>query len=313
MTGYLQRLIDTTPGILAATPQPVVRSQSPIAQSDQRLALDPAADAYGDVSADVSPAAFAEGPIAAVAQPAPRAMPPAAPMPQTAPPVAVQRFQAPSAAVTAPPPPPASVAPSAPSAPPGPAKAAVQSGSALQAPPPRQELTPQISPVTIINQLADTARPSPPETRADLRTQAPAAKSDEPGARPRPAPPLDSTKPTATEKAATRTPDELAYVSPAERVFEALQQLPRPAPSRETAEAIPPDRSPAAPTGRPAREIPAREIRETIREIVREVASTAPAPPRDTPRLPKTAAEASVIGPLGSPYAAARRLALMLR
>jgi translation initiation factor IF-2 len=313
MTGYLQRLIDTTPGILAATPQPVVRSQSPIAQNDQRLALDPAADATGDVSADVSPAAFAAGPIAPVAQPAPRAPTPAAPMPQTAPPVAVQRFQAPSAAATAPPQAPASVAPSVQNVPP--AKAAVQSGPALQAPPPRQESMPQISPVTIINQLADTARPSPPETRADLRTQAPVAKSDEPVARARPAPALDSTKPAATEKTATRGPDELAYVSPAERVFEALQQLPRPAPSRETAEAIPaaPDRSPAAPTGRPAREIPAREIRETIREIVREVASTAPAPPRDIPRLPKTAAEASVIGPLGSPYTAARRLALMLR
>lgn len=313
MTGYLQRLIDTTPGILAATPQPVVRSQSPIALSDQRLALDPAADAAGDVSADVSPAAFPDGPIAPLAQPAPRAMTPAAATPQTAPPVAVQRFQAPSAAVTAPPPAPASVASSVPSAPPGPAKAAAQSGSALQAPPPRQELTPQISPVTIINQLADIARPSPPETRADLRTPAPVATSDEPGARAKPEPPLESTKPTVTEKTATRGPDELAYVSPAERVFEALQQLPRAAPPRETDEAIPPDRSPAAPAGRPAREIPAREIRETIREIVREVASTAPAPPRDTPRLPKTAAEASVIGPLGSPYAAARRLALMLR
>jgi hypothetical protein len=174
---------------------------------------------------------------------------------------------------------------------------------------------PRISPVTIINQLADTARPTPPETRADLGTQAAIAKSDTTGARARPAPPLDSTKPAAAERAAAREPDELAYVSPAERVFEALQQLPRPAPPQEAAEAIRPaaDRSPAAPAGHPAREIPAREIRETIREIVREVAATAPAPPRDAPRLPKTAAEASVIGPLGSPYTAARRLALMLR
>jgi hypothetical protein len=99
-------------------------------------------------------------------------------------------------------------------------------------------------------------------------------------------------------------------------MFEALQQRspPRPLPVRDSAEAMPPPAAPPPPPEtRPQQTTPSREIRETIREIVREVVSAPAAPPRDTQRQPKTAAEASVIGPLGSPHAATRRLALLLR
>jgi hypothetical protein len=201
-----------------------------------------------------------------------------------------------------------------PSAAPGPATAPPEAAPALQAVAPRQEPAPQISPLTIINEIANTAA-SPPENRAGLRPPAASAKSDEPRVRATPAPSPESTKPAPPEKPPGHGPDELAYVSPAERVFEALQQLPRPAPPRGIDPTIAaPDRAPATPASfPPAKGIPAREMHETIREIVREVVSMAPAPPREAPRMPKTAAEASVIGPLGSPYAAARRLALMLR
>jgi len=175
---------------------------------------------------------------------------------------------------------------------------------------PRLEFTPSVPPVTVINEFVSAAAPSPPESRHDLGPQTPSAKVEETRARPAPSP--DPVRSAKLEKPPARAPDELAYVSPAERVFEALH-LPRPAPTRDIAEAIPaaPDVVPTPPVPRPARDIPAREMRETIREIVRETVSTAP--PRDVQRMPKTAAEASVIGPLGSPYAAARRLALMLR
>jgi hypothetical protein len=319
MTGYLQRLVETTPGILPAAPQPVVRSQSPIAQSDQRLALDPLADAIGDVAGDVAPAASADRPIAEAAPPAGRATPPAT-APQMPAPVAVQRFQAPSVMAAAPPPA-AGLAAAMQSAAHGPAIVPrpvgpeVQAPAPQQAPTPRQEPAPRVSPVTIINPRVDSAHASPLEVRAGRTPPAPVANSARPPAPAKPAPSLDPTRPASPEPTPERRPDELAYVSPAERVLEMLQQLPRPAPllDIDEATAAAPDRPPAAPAALQAQNTPGREIRETIREIVREVVSTSPAPPRDALRMPKTAAEASVIGPLGNPNAAARRLALMLR
>ncbi len=308
MTGYLQRLVDMTPHPLPAASQPVLRSASPIAEIDQRAVIN-----LGPLTAKDAPDLQMPAEI-----PADHALPPKvhlagaahanAPSPPASPPAMVQKFQA------------AAVFPSAPGlAMPIPA-------ANVRSPAPDISPVARAAPAAISGPSAALSEPTPP-TPPPAAVHAPASvvipTADIPvRATPLPAPPIPveagkaaeadpTTKPAkAAEPRPARAKDELAYVSPAERVFHTLRQIAEPVRAPDTADTAGPA-IPPAPPPRPV--LPAREVRETIREVVREIVSAAPDLAPRPQRQPRTAAEASVIGPLDAPFTSARRLALRWR
>jgi len=318
MAGYLQRLVSGLPDAGAAL-EPVVRSHSPVADHDQRLSIGSLADSIGEGFGESSaPVAMDEAGLALPVPPTPPLQPPAMPataaVPATPAPVSVQRFVAPVSPSTAPAVPPQQAAPQSVAAPP--ASPIIAAPASTRSAPQSQPLQPAGPAITIINEIVRATSPPAEAHEATSRMETPQAASPalrpghDDGTRPAPLP--------AERRAEMPLPveDALPYATPIERAFAALTREPvrQAAPGHEAVIGAPITRpaEPVPPRSSDARTLPGREVRETIREIVREMAPAAPAP-REVQRVPRTAEEASVIGPLGDPLARARRAALMLR
>jgi hypothetical protein len=310
MRGYLQRLLQSQamPASTASAARPALPSRSPLAERDQRLQVPGLGDALLDAAPPAAPATPTP-PGESRTTPSYRSAP-AAPqvareaMPVREPPKTVQRYVAPAPTSAASPAPARSAAPAPATAAPrldpiaAPAAAPPASVAAL----PLAPLQPQVT--TRAEPAEPEHPPSPPTThqtvttrhtledvhsvihhRVELPAPLPASPDDVPGTVP---------------FAASRLPVE---AEPPPRIHAPSEvRLPPPKHAREL-ELF---------DGEPARAVAAPtevRIRETIRTTVE------PREERRAPaqKLPRTAAEASVIGPLPRPDLARVRLELWLR
>jgi hypothetical protein len=314
MRGYLQRLVepqaDPAQGGAPAA-RPALTTRSPLAEADQRLHVESVADVLGvpgPPSLATQPEAVAESRTipsyrARHAPAAPARAAPAAPAAK----VAVQRYAMPA------PPMPAAPAAQAASAMPGVPSAThtPSSAPALFLPPERGDApAPQIdsgAPRTALSQgaLPGETRPSPvavvpaPAPLPSYETRAPLPPAPSPA---RAAPEEAETAPReAPSFAAEARP--VAPSLPREPVQEREQHVRAPAHAREIPLAD------TAPVRTPEPPVRTRVIRETVRVPVE--APQKPSPPPQ--KLPRTAAEASVIGPLPRPERARAALELWLR
>ena len=310
MTGYLQRLVArrvASPGAPPAV-RPTIRSASPVAEADQRMNVELFADPMSAPPDQVEAGAVAESrtiPSYKLAPPAsaqPRQPAPTAPPP-------IHRFVAPQAAV------PTALSP--PAAPPSPGVAPAVAAERNVAPP------------------RDARDPSPPQPSLSKVAAPPLPAPMRPAI---PAPAASESGPGDIQPLAPQ-PRDARSLAPVTAITQVLQQVEAsPEPSSlpvDTAVEPEPRRPPPLPRGLPASDLnsaPRRIEREIelngttpvhapgppprhvlVREIVR-VAPPAlqPAPPPPS-RGPRTAEEASVIGPLARPDRVRARLELWLR
>ncbi len=319
MRGYLQRLVESHSPVADATPViPTLRSASPVADADQRLTLQDFPDAVSNAS---RPELRGEGsqPAAPSMAPGQSATPNRPRMATSAPVVApvhaiaqpgVQRR---AASMSGPAPSSAPMANAA--APPAPlpaVRAEIASRPAVApsvppaSPPPLAAIIRPVEPVYALETRAPTAPAAP--TRERHAAAVTARLLELPPTLPeQPAPVFaepDDARPTPLRipAVATRPMPGAAELAPEPQM-----------PATRTAEARP--RSFEEPAVQRPRA--PREDRPATRVIVREVPRAQDPPVRNpqppAPKAPRTAAEASVIGPLGRPERLLAQLDLRLR
>ncbi len=319
MRGYLQRLVmarDMQGRAASADARPALPSRSPIAQADQRLGVGGVADAVAPFAPEGGASDVASQPLAESRtvpsyklQGAAKPPAPARPVPLAA--TTLPRYAMPMPAVVA---------------------AAPPAAAAAASPPP----TPSVAPVAEPREMgrgAPAARSSPLPTPEAVSAERPPARRDE-STRPLPSPEARLGSVDATPSVeAPRLPDAvLPAIAPVPVRSLAVETSSRPAAADEPKSPTPQhsrrdhlasiEIPPSSP--RPAREIeltddePAHApaapqdrivVRETIRTPV-EIRETPHPPPQKGPR---TAADASVIGPLPRPELTRARIELWLR
>jgi hypothetical protein len=283
--GYLQRLIDSAAASAAVTPAGA--APSPIVAADQRLAefpglLDPF---LPDSAAPDRPQAAAPAPQA----PVPPLRQPAAPAVQPIPPVASVPSSPREADAPEPRPVPPRPAPESASPPVHPLQRLVEADP-LPPPAPRRSARPAPQP-------APAAEAAPRDTSALLPPPAPPPSG-------RSAPDAPAAPPLRSARVPAAWPIDATAFRPADAPQPATV-APEPRPRPAASAATPPAESPsplagpvmAPAAGAPRLQPPApeREVVERVERIIERVREVpAPAPPR-----PMTAAEMSVIGPLG--------------
>jgi hypothetical protein len=319
MRGYLQRLVaarDVQGHSAPASTRPALPSRSPIAEADQRLGVAAIADA---VAAFAPEGGAPEAPSQPLGESRTvpsykmqgQAQPPSHARPVPVAPTTVPRYAMPMPAVATAAPPPAAAAPHPAAAAPAtpiaePAQVAERTPAAL----PSSEPVPKTGSAEPAPARRDeSTRPlPPPEMRVVSVHPTPTAEAPR---LPEAVPPeisLEPLQPVAVER-----PDRPVAVdepqsfrpqpSPRDRMTTSEIRLPPPRPAREI-ELIDgePAHAPAAPQDRIV-------VRETIRTPV-EIQQK-PQPPQQ--KAPRTAAEASVIGPLPRPELTRARVELWLR
>lgn len=311
MTGYLQRLVARRAAAPAAQPavRPTIRSASPVAEADQRMNVELFADPMS-VSPDQAGAVAESRTIPSHKLAPPAAAKPRQPAPTAPPPI--HRFVAPQAAMPA--------AQSPPTAPPSLAATPPAVTEWRDVAPPHDASDRPPPPPSLSNVAAP---PLPAPLPLHPATTAPAASEPEPGDIRPAAPQPHDARPPASVTAVTQVLQQVEaspepHALPADTAVEPVPRLLPPLPR-----ALPASDLDSAPR-RIEREIelngitpvhapgpPPRHV--LVREVVR-VAPPAPQPAPPPPsRGPRTAEEASVIGPLARPDRVRTRLELWLR
>lgn len=300
MRKYLQRLVEAretrAPGAFGAV-RPALPSRSPVAETDQRLQVTALADALGAFAGETRLPVAAPvdesrtTPSHRTAHAVPSLIRPASPSPQSRP--VVQRY-----AVTAP----ASAPAPSRAAPANPQPEQTQSLPATQQRlPARPRAMPSLA-------LVQETHPLPPPVASQLSPAPPAV--DVPRRRASASVEIPAREPAPIPMEAPQPHTHAETMQPAKP----RSLPPEPAPAGEIRAAAPRSvREIELTEAEPVRAPPPPRQTVVIRETIRTPAE-APQKPQPAPQMvPRTAAEASVIGPLPRPEQARARLELCLR